>query len=43
MPQRSSAPSEAAVHAGQTTTDIGGTLGTVAVGDAIAAGVARSH
>ena len=34
---------EAAVHAGQTTSDIGGTLGTVAVGDAIAAGVARAH
>ena len=28
---------EAAVHAGQTTSDIGGTLGTAAVGDAIAA------
>ena len=32
---------EAAVHAGQTTSDVGGTLGTTAVGDAIAAAVAR--
>src|SRR5262245_41767549 len=32
---------EAAVDAGQTTVDVGGTLGTAAVGDAIAAAVAR--
>jgi 3-isopropylmalate dehydrogenase len=32
---------EAAVHARQTTVDVGGTLGTTAVGDAIAAAVAR--
>ena len=35
----SNARSKRAVHAGQTTSDIGGTLGTRAVGDAIAAGV----
>jgi 3-isopropylmalate dehydrogenase len=34
---------EAAVAAGQTTTDVGGTLGTAAVGDIIAAAVARAH
>ena len=34
---------EAAVHAGQTTSDIGGTLGTTEVGDAIAAAVARAN
>jgi 3-isopropylmalate dehydrogenase len=34
---------EDAVHAGQTTSDIGGPLGTTEVGEAIAAAVARAH
>jgi 3-isopropylmalate dehydrogenase len=34
---------EAAVHAGETTTDIGGTMGTSQVGDAIVARVKKGH
>ena len=37
--QRIEAAVEAAVHAGETTSDIGGTLGTREVGDAVAARV----